>query len=145
MVISQIQLEYRLSALLQLHLHSPFNTWLEWIWQRQLQDETRNIYVICFGVPDTSGLTVHPRFRNALCFMMTSPKETFAMLLVTGEFPSKRPATRSFDVFFDLRLNKRMSKQSWGWWFATPSHSLWRHRYVFFIVYFGSIWHIPQA
>ena len=29
--------------------------------------------------------------------------------LVTGEFPSKRPVTRSFDVFFDLRLNKRKS------------------------------------
>ena len=35
--------------------------------------------------------------------------------------------TRSFDVVFDLRLNKRLSKQSWGWWFETPSRSLWRH------------------
>ena len=34
--------------------------------------------------------------------------------------------TRSFDVYFDLRLNKRLSKQSWGWWFETPSWSLWR-------------------
>ena len=24
-------------------------------------------------------------------------------------------------------LNKRLSKQSWGWWFETPSRSLWRH------------------
>ena len=31
--------------------------------------------------------------------------------LVTGEFPTQRPVTRSFDVFFDLRLNKRFSKQ----------------------------------
>ena len=46
---------------------------------------------------------------------------------VTGEFPSQRPVTRSFDVFFDLRLNKRLSKQQWGWWFETPSWSLWRH------------------
>ena len=46
---------------------------------------------------------------------------------VTGEFPSQRPVTRSFDVFFDLHLNKRMSKQSWGWWFETPSRSFWRH------------------
>ena len=45
---------------------------------------------------------------------------------VTGEFPSQRPVTRSFDVFFDLRLNKRLSKQSWGWWFETPSRPLWR-------------------
>ena len=43
-----------------------------------------------------------------------------------GEFPAQRPVTRSFDVFFDLRLNKRLSKQSWGWWFETLSWSLWR-------------------
>ena len=29
---------------------------------------------------------------------------------VTGEFPAQRPVTRSFDVFFELRLNKRLSK-----------------------------------
>ena len=46
---------------------------------------------------------------------------------VTGEFPAQRPVTRSFDVFFDLRMNKRLSKQSWGWWFETPSRQLWRH------------------
>ena len=46
---------------------------------------------------------------------------------VTGEFPAQRPVTRSFDVFFDLRLKKRLSKQSWGWWFEKPSCSLWRH------------------
>ena len=27
---------------------------------------------------------------------------------------------RNFDVFFDLRMNKRLSKQPWGWWFGTP-------------------------
>ena len=42
---------------------------------------------------------------------------------ITGEFPAQRPVTRSFDVFFDLRLNKRLNK----WWFETPSWSLWRH------------------
>ena len=44
--------------------------------------------------------------------------ETFSALLalcagnspVPGEFPSQRPVTRSFDVFFDLRLNKRLSE-----------------------------------
>ena len=46
---------------------------------------------------------------------------------VTGEFPSQRPVTRSFDIFFDLHLNKRLSKQSRGWWFETPSRLLWRH------------------
>ena len=39
--------------------------------------------------------------------------------LVPGEFLAQRPVTRSFDVFFDLRLNKRLSKQWWGWRFET--------------------------
>ena len=30
-------------------------------------------------------------------------------------------------------LNKRLSKQSWGWWFETPSRSLWRHCYDSYI------------
>ena len=46
---------------------------------------------------------------------------------VPGEFPAQRPVTRSFDVSFDLLLNKRLSKQSWGWWFETLSCPLWRH------------------
>ena len=54
--------------------------------------------------------------------------ETFSALLAIcagestgpGEFPTQRPVTQSFDVFFDLRLNKRLSKQSWGW------RPLWR-------------------
>ena len=62
--------------------------------------------------------------------------ETFSALLaicagnspVPGEFPAQRPVTQSFDVFFDLRLNKRLSKQSWGWWFETLSRPLWRQR-----------------
>ena len=46
---------------------------------------------------------------------------------VTGEFPSQGPATRSFDVLFGLRVNKRLNKQSWSWWLVTPLRSLRRH------------------
>ena len=46
---------------------------------------------------------------------------------VTGEFRAQRPVTQSFDVFFDLPLNKLLSKQLWGWWFEMPSRPLWRH------------------
>ena len=61
--------------------------------------------------------------------------ETFSAFLaicagnspVPGEFRAQRPVTRSFDVSFDLRLNKRLRKQSWGWWFETLSRPLWRH------------------
>ena len=43
-----------------------------------------------------------------------------------GEFPTQKPVAQSCDIFFDLRLNKRLSKQSWGWWFETQSHPSWR-------------------
>ena len=58
--------------------------------------------------------------------------ETFSALLaicagnspVTGEFPAQRPVTRSFGVFFDLRLNEWLSKRWRGWWFETLSRPL---------------------
>ena len=31
---------------------------------------------------------------------------------VTGEFPTQRPVTRSFDVFFDLRLKKTVEQNT---------------------------------
>ena len=55
------------------------------------------------------------RVTGPLCGEFTGP----------GEFPAQRPVTRNFDVFFDLRPNKRLSTQPWGWWFETPSWSLW--------------------
>ena len=61
--------------------------------------------------------------------------------LVSGEFPAQRPVTRSFDVFFDLCLNKRLSKQLWSWWFETPSSSLWRHCNEEMVVQMGWRWH----
>ena len=57
------------------------------------------------------------RITGHLCGEFTGP----------GEFPTQRPVTRNFDVYFDLRPNKRLSKQLWGWWFETPSRPLWRH------------------
>ena len=72
---------------------------------------------------------------NSGAIMMTSSNGKFSVLLalcagnsqVTGEFPTQRPVTRTFDVFFDLYLNKRLRKQSWGWRFEMPSRPLWRH------------------
>ena len=38
------------------------------------------------------------------------------------------PYHRCMVVFsYDLRRNKRLNKQSWGWWFETPLLSFWRH------------------
>ena len=91
------------------------------------------LYNICSGwilfIFGTNGI-----FRFS---MMTSSNEN--IFRVTGhlcrEFtghwwipPAQRAVTRSFDVFFDLCLNKQLSIQSWDWWFETPSRSLWHHR-----------------
>ena len=62
---------------------------------------------------------------NGNIFRVTGP--------LCGEFtghrgiPAQRPVTRSFDVFLHLCLNIPLSKQSWGWWFETQSHPLWRY------------------
>ena len=60
---------------------------------------------------------------NGNIFCVTGP--------LCGEFTGHRgiSLTKASDaeLFFDLCLNKRLSKQSWGWWFETPSRSLWRH------------------
>ena len=68
---------------------------------------------------------------------------------VTGGFPSQRPVTRSFDVFFDLCLKKnRLSRQSRRQWFETPPRSLWRQcndvlvRFVVVVLFSGlRNWH----
>ena len=42
--------------------------------------------------------------------------------LFTGPrwIPRTKASEAELYVFFDLRRNKRLSKQSWGWWFETP-------------------------
>ena len=100
---------------------------------------------------NTTGFKKETEFENAVCNKAViwsraqyvnkkltwwrHQMETFSPLLaicagnstVPGEFPAQRPVTRSFHVFFDLRQNKPLSKQSSGWWFETLSHPLWRH------------------
>ena len=62
---------------------------------------------------------------NGNIFRVTGP--------LWGEFtdhrwiPLTKPVTWSFDVFFDLRLNRRLNKSSRRRWFDAPLHSLWRH------------------
>ena len=67
--------------------------------------------------------------------MMTSSNGNIFHVIASlcGEFTGDRwiPHTKASDAvlwwFFHLRLNKRLNKQSWGWWFETPSYTLWRH------------------
>ena len=70
--------------------------------------------------------------RSGLCSWWRHQMETFSALLArcagnSPPPPSQRVVTRTFDVFFDLCLNKRLSKLSRRRWFETPWRSLWRH------------------
>ena len=89
--------------------------------------QTEQIEVVSCSFNAITGMFFMPWWRHQL--------RTFSALLVLGagnssvtdEFPSQRPLTRDLDVFFDLRVNKRLSKQSQGWWLETPPGPLWRH------------------
>ena len=78
-------------------------------------DDIKNICTSSYYMMTSSNGNIF-RVTGPLCGEFTGP----------GEFPAQRPVTRSFDVFFDLRPNKRLSKQPRGWWFDTSSWSLWR-------------------
>ena len=83
------------------------------------------------------GLDPKPIFISQFLtiFMMTSSNGNIFRVTgsLCGEFTGHRwiPRTKASDaelyVFVDLRLIKRLSKQSWGWWFETQSRTLWRH------------------
>ena len=83
------------------------------------------LFISCTRMMTSSNGNIF-RVTGPLCGEFTGP----------GEFPTRRPVTRCFNAFFDLRLNKQLSKQPWGWWFETPSWPLWRqyngHKLPFF-------------
>ena len=124
------------------------------------------------GLGDVSNLLVsrsQPRLKNTLSatsfactIWLRHQMETFSALLalcagnspVTGDIPVQRPVTRSFGVFFDLRLNKRLGKQSWGWWFrrhrahydvTVMTILIWFSAMLASQGRFRSLWHFVQS
>ena len=89
----------------------------------------------------------------SLVMMTSSNSNIFRVTgLLWGEstghrwIPLTKAVTRSFDVFFNLRLNKRLSKQSRRRWFETPWHSLWRHSIgpsPVSTMYWCALWWLP--
>ena len=83
--------------------------------------------VTCLVTPGNGLLALVVIFSICLIFMITSSYSAWLALCagnspVTGEFPPQRSVTRSFDIFFELRQNKRLNKHSGCWWFETPPH-----------------------
>ena len=117
-------------------------------WRRKEREHLQTWYLLCWiGLIRFNLLSCSVRVGDEYTYMTVSwvtiswwrhQMETFSSLLaicagnspVPGEFPAQRPVTWSFDIFFDLRLNKRLRKQSWGWWFEAPSCPLWCHSNV---------------
>ena len=93
---------------------------------------TKNIHnLLCRSTPSywiVVGNRISP-CADIEVYMMTSSNGNIFRVTgpLCGEFTAQKSVTRSFDVFFDLRLNKPLSKHSWGWWFETLSRPLWRH------------------
>ena len=109
--------------------------WYYWKY-RYCNVDTLEAFVTALPVPNMKWLALEMSRRCKLpgghaSWWWRHQMETFSALLalcvVTDEFPSQRPVMRSFAIFFHLPLNKRLRKQSWGWWFETPCCSLWRH------------------
>ena len=92
-------------------------------------------FIVCLHWYGPTNYKVTARFLVCCISWWRHEMETFSALLaicagsspVPGEFPTQRPVTQSFDVFFDLRPNKQLSKHWLGWWFEMPSCSLWSH------------------
>ena len=91
---------------------------------------------------------VHFHERKLRCSWWRHQMETFPRYWLfvrgIGEFPSQRPVTRSSDVSFDLRLNKRLGKQSMRRWFETPSHSQLVHIAAETPATFQSAWSVEH-
>ena len=77
---------------------------------------------LCRAPPD---IYINMTSINEIMFRVTGP--LCGKFTVHRWIPSQRPVTRSFDDFFYLRLNTRMSKQSRHRLFERPSRSFWRH------------------
>ena len=105
---------------------ATWGSWLDWLSKKK----TQLLYPAYFFRGGGGGPLVNggfPWWRHQMEAFSALPALCAGNSPLTGEFPSQRPVTRSFDVFFDLRLNKRLSKQSRRRRFETPS--LWRHCY----------------
>ena len=81
-------------------LKYPCKIWVNSENHSKMQQRVRGVHTLYDMMTSSNGNIF--RVIGPLCGEFTGP----------GDFPTQRPVTRSFDVFFDLRLKyKRLSKQ----------------------------------
>ena len=93
------------------------NTKISLYWKSALGSDLANAYRVFINHDDVIKWKHFPRYWSFARGIHRSPVNP----------RHKGPVTRSVDVFFDLCLNKRLRKQSWGWWSETLSRPFWRH------------------
>ena len=85
------------------------------VWLTVTEDQSKLVQVMAWCRQATSHCLSQCWPRSLLLYGVTRPQWVNMISYI------------SFGAFFDLRLNKRLNKQSWGWWFETLSHPLWHH------------------
>ena len=130
---STLYLSYLIILVQCMHMkRHAFHAWRILWWPETVCMQPHVIYKMSTGKRGAkcSGCDV------VLWHMMTSSNGNIFRVTghLCGKFTGPRwiSRTKASDAelwcFFDLHLNKRLSKQPWGWWFETPEWSLWRHR-----------------
>ena len=92
--------------------------WYQWAVSNKRLLSLLMLYTYC-----PQGLITMTMSSNRNVFRNTGPSLSVRDPPITGGFPSQGPVTRSFDVFFHLRLNKRLHKQSRRRWFGNNTYS----------------------
>ena len=97
---------------LMFSLICALNKWLsEQSWNWRFETPSRSLSRHCNVVANDWQASW---WRHQMAIFSALPSLCAGNSSVTGEFSSQRPVTLSFDVLFDLHLNKRLSEQSGG-------------------------------
>ena len=120
-------------------MFSLISAWIKGCVNTCKADDYHDVTVMCLLWYDiTNGMTMaSARYKSNYVLTNDTPQWHHPIFRVTGPLyrdftghrwiPPQRPVKRSFDIFFDLRLIKRLSNQSRRRWFETPVRSLLRH------------------
>ena len=91
----------------------------------ELKSDSLKLFVCLNLIPDRAVVSLQCHLVSSVNSFRSG--DAYMHIYVSKLCPAQRPVTLTFDVFFGLRPNNRLSQQRWGWWFETPSHPSWRH------------------
>ena len=119
---------HHLLSLLKLHLHSRLNIWLQWIGERHLGDETRNILVLGFDAPNIKDVaveiaTTHPtltkkqRLRTRIAYIV--------IVMPSDELTITQAASISTALVLTKFCKNNLAPPDTDINFMTPTYRAW--------------------